>query len=72
MNRYILLDKDNHYNASAIIETELTAKEVQNAIWEHENDPEFEGEYDSDTLEEALEGKGITISWISGDAEVIW
>ena len=70
MNTFVLLDKDDHYNASAIIETELTAEEVQNAIWEHENDPD--GCYDSDTLEEALKEKGITIKWICGDAEVIW
>ena len=69
MNTFVLVDKDDHYNASAIIETELTAEEVQDAIWEHENDSEL---YTSDTLEEALKEKGIKVTWISGDAEVIW
>lgn len=74
MRRYTLLDKDNHYNVSAIIDTELTAEEVQDAIWEHENDPEFAGEYDSETLTEALAKKGITIEWVYvyGDDKVVW
>ena len=72
MNTYILRDKDNDYEPSAIIETEMTAEEVQDIIWNHENDPEFEGCYDSETLTEVFEGYGIKITWIDGDAEVIW
>lgn len=72
MNTYILRDRCNKYEPSAIIETEMTAEEVQDIIWNHENDPDYEECYDSETLTEVLNEKGIKITWIAGDDEIEW
>ena len=68
---YLLRDKDNHYEPSAMITTEtLTAKEVQDLIYTM-NEEEY-GDYNSEILTEILEEKGCTIEWIGGEDEVYW
>ena len=68
--KILLRDKDEKYQAVAIIETETsTAEEVQHAIYKVK---EIE-DYNSEDLEAGLP-EDCTISWYDRetDAEVVW
>jgi len=70
MTTYLLRDKDNHNEPSAMITTEtFTAKEVQDLIYKVKEEDE---DYNSETLTKFLEEKGCVVEWIGGDDEVYW
>jgi len=66
---FLLLDKDNKMNPSAMITTETTtAQELQDIIYEMEKTID---DYCSDDLEDVLPAD-CKICWIYGDEEIIW